>query len=279
MGKNRFIIFFLQFVFFFFALPEITTTHIHTTTATTENVRETTKHFHTTTQRVIRFISITTSNSSSRTTEDNQIKGTSEKPADSIVTTKNLLILGIFGVSLILFTLLIVFSCKAIYKRCSSRKHSNNKSRQTVKPLFDEELAQYEEISDIRLLSNAQAKYSPLRPYTTIEENKNSVKSASSSEETSLLSSRGDPEGKYITCISDSVENNSYTDTGLLDPSNIHIPILESTVSDAEGYEIPRSPVTKSRTITEEACAMKSTENSEKNDEYLTVVSDGFDRG
>ena len=259
-------------------MPEITTTHTHTTTATTENVRETT-NFHITTQRVISFISITTSNPLSRTTDDNQIKGTSEKPADSIVTTKNLLILGIFGVSLILFTLLIVFSCKAIYRRCSSRKHSNNKSRQTVKPLFDEELAQYEEISDIRLLSNAQAKYSPLRPYTTIEENKNSVKSASSSEETSLLSSRGDPEGKYITCISDSVENNSYTDTGLLDPSNIHIPILDSTVSDAEGYEIPRSPVTKSRTITEEACAMKSTENSEKNDEYLTVVSDGFDRG
>ena len=260
-------------------MPEITTTHTHTTTATTENARETRKHFHTTTQRVIHFISITTSNSSSRTTEDNQIIGTSEKPADSIVTTKNLLILGIFGVSLILFTLLIVFSCKAIYRRCSSRKHSNNKRRQIVKPSIDEEPVHYEEISDVRLLSNAQAKYSPLRPYTTIEENKNSVKSASSSEETSLLSSRGDPEGKYITCISDSVENNSYTDTGLLDPSNIHIPILDSTVSDAEGYEIPRSPVTKSRTITEEACAMKSTENSEKNDEYLTVISDGFDRG
>ncbi|XP_061179172.1 uncharacterized protein LOC133187787 isoform X2 [Saccostrea echinata] len=186
------------------------------------------------------------------------------KSSDTLFTTRNLLMMGIFGVGLILVTLFVVFTCKFICKKLSSKRRLRLKTNASC-PISVQEEIHYEEISNISPLPNTRSSYSPLEQ----NESEGQNKIISMQDSKPLLENQ--LEEFEMEIAKEDYENT--INSAVPDPQNQQVPLTVSGLTDLEGYQLPHSTSFEGANGSMEGDhrVMEETHCNEIND-YLTVI-------
>ncbi|XP_062581947.1 uncharacterized protein LOC134243731 isoform X2 [Saccostrea cucullata] len=234
-----------------------TTTYLHTTKQTTMKTEMSTVN------RIFLSTSTITEKDAGIYTSSRSVtqKITSNSP-QTLFTTQNFLIMGIFGVGLILLTLCIVFLCKCICRKFSSKRRLRSKTDAKCPNSALEEI-HYEEISNISIAQNTGFSYSPLQQNESEDRNK-SLQNSSPFLENSL-------EKSTEKIALDDYENTM--NSTVSDPQNQQVPVTDSGSTDLEGYQLPHnSSIDGASGSIEEDCVKEEPYCNERSD-YLTVIS------